>query len=193
MEREEQELNKLFDFFREIDKEKLIGRQTLLADGSRKENDAEHAWHKHTTCGLHIVVDNVLYIWDSLPVAQTKESGVFEFSINSPVKVLKRRKYPRLEISNPCSIDIMGSTEKYQGRMANISANGFAFEVKSDKFANMTNHRIKIHIPTFEVEEARELDGIVIRSSNNNGKYVVGCRMIDDNMAIKAYVEAKEK
>lgn len=148
---------------------------------------------KHTTCGLHIVVDNVLYIWDSLPVAQTKESGVFEFSINSPVKVLKRRKYLRLEISNPCSIDIMGSTEKYQGRMANISANGFAFEVKSDKFANMTNHRIKIHIPTFEVEEARELDGIVIRSSNNNGKYVVGCRMIDDNMAIKAYVEAKEK
>lgn len=45
LEREEQELNKLFDFFREIDKEKLIGRQTLLADGSRKENDAEHAWH----------------------------------------------------------------------------------------------------------------------------------------------------
>ena len=148
---------------------------------------------KHTTCGLHIVVDNVLYIWNNLPVAQTKESDVFEFSINSPVKVLNRRKYPRLEISNPCSIDIMGSTEKYQGRMANISANGFAFEVKSDKFANMTNHRIKIHIPTFEVEEARELDGIVIRSSNNNGKYVVGCRMIDDNMAIKAYVEAKEK
>ena len=39
MEREEQELNKLFDFFREIDREKLIGRQTFLADGSRKEND----------------------------------------------------------------------------------------------------------------------------------------------------------
>ena len=77
--------------------------------------------------------------------------------------------------------------------MVNISANGFAFEVNNDKFANMTNHRIKIHIPDFEVEEARELDGIVIRSSNNNGKYVVGCRMIDDNMAIKAYVEAKEK
>lgn len=38
-------LDKLFDFFREIDKEKQIGRQTYLADGSRKENDAEHAWH----------------------------------------------------------------------------------------------------------------------------------------------------
>ncbi|MBQ9504168.1 MAG: HD domain-containing protein [Lachnospiraceae bacterium] len=34
-----------FDFLLEIDKEKKIGRQTYLSDGSRKENDAEHAWH----------------------------------------------------------------------------------------------------------------------------------------------------
>jgi len=39
------ELKELFGFFREIDKEKKIGRQTYLADGVRKENDAEHAWH----------------------------------------------------------------------------------------------------------------------------------------------------
>ena len=38
-------LEKQFAFCREIDKEKQIGRQTYLADGSRKENDAEHAWH----------------------------------------------------------------------------------------------------------------------------------------------------
>lgn len=38
-------LDKQFDFFREIDKEKFIGRQTYLTDGGRKENDAEHAWH----------------------------------------------------------------------------------------------------------------------------------------------------
>ncbi len=38
-------LDRQFDFFREIDKEKQIGRQTYLADGTRKENDAEHAWH----------------------------------------------------------------------------------------------------------------------------------------------------
>ena len=38
-------LKKQFDFIEEIDKEKLIGRQNFLADGSRKENDAEHAWH----------------------------------------------------------------------------------------------------------------------------------------------------
>ena len=40
-----QRLDQLFDFFREIDKEKFIGRQTYLTDGARRENDAEHAWH----------------------------------------------------------------------------------------------------------------------------------------------------
>ena len=33
------------EFCKEIDKEKQITRQTYLTDGSRKENDAEHAWH----------------------------------------------------------------------------------------------------------------------------------------------------
>ncbi|MCP1102273.1 putative hydrolase of HD superfamily [Aequitasia blattaphilus] len=38
-------LKKQFDFILEIDKEKQIVRQNYLADGSRKENDSEHAWH----------------------------------------------------------------------------------------------------------------------------------------------------
>ena len=38
-------LDKQFAFFREIDKEKKIGRQTYLTGAERKENDAEHAWH----------------------------------------------------------------------------------------------------------------------------------------------------
>ena len=38
-------LEKQMAFCEEIDKIKHIGRQTWLADGSRKENDAEHSWH----------------------------------------------------------------------------------------------------------------------------------------------------
>jgi putative hydrolase of HD superfamily len=38
-------MEKQFQFIEEIDKEKLIGRQTYLTDTARKENDAEHAWH----------------------------------------------------------------------------------------------------------------------------------------------------
>ncbi len=40
-----EELDTLFDFFREIDKEKLIERKTYVTDATRWETDAEHAWH----------------------------------------------------------------------------------------------------------------------------------------------------
>ncbi|MDD6742898.1 MAG: HD domain-containing protein [Roseburia porci] len=42
---DKERLRQQFAFFKEIDKEKEIFRQTYLADASRKENDAEHAWH----------------------------------------------------------------------------------------------------------------------------------------------------
>lgn len=38
-------LEQQLSFILELDKLKQIGRQTYLADGSRKENDAEHSWH----------------------------------------------------------------------------------------------------------------------------------------------------
>ena len=38
-------LEQQFQFIKQIDKEKMIGRQTYLSDAKRKENDAEHAWH----------------------------------------------------------------------------------------------------------------------------------------------------
>lgn len=45
MERTPERLQKQMEFLLEIDKEKFITRQTLLSDGKRRENDAEHAWH----------------------------------------------------------------------------------------------------------------------------------------------------
>lgn len=41
----DERMKKQFAFLQEIDKEKNIFRQTYLADGNRKENDAEHCWH----------------------------------------------------------------------------------------------------------------------------------------------------
>ncbi len=41
----EERLRKQIDFILRADEEKNIFRQTYLADGSRRENDAEHAWH----------------------------------------------------------------------------------------------------------------------------------------------------
>lgn len=38
-------LEKQIKFIKEIDKEKMIKRQTLLTNGIQKEDDAQHAWH----------------------------------------------------------------------------------------------------------------------------------------------------
>lgn len=48
MNRLEQQLS----FLMEIDRQKEIIRQTYLADGSRKETDAEHAWHMAVMCAV---------------------------------------------------------------------------------------------------------------------------------------------
>lgn len=45
MELDIERLKRQMDFIREIDKEKQIFRQSYVTDGTRKENDAEHAWH----------------------------------------------------------------------------------------------------------------------------------------------------
>ena len=42
---DKERLEKQMAFIREIDKEKQIFRQSYVTDGTRKENDAEHAWH----------------------------------------------------------------------------------------------------------------------------------------------------
>lgn len=45
-------LEKQLSFLIELDKQKEIIRQTYLASGSRKETDAEHAWHLAVMCLL---------------------------------------------------------------------------------------------------------------------------------------------
>src|SRR5690554_3532616 len=42
---EKERLEKQIRFIVEIDKAKTVFRQTVLMDGSRNENDAEHSWH----------------------------------------------------------------------------------------------------------------------------------------------------
>ena len=48
MTRLEQQIN----FIMEVDKLKNIVRQNYLADGSRKEGDADHSWHLALMCAI---------------------------------------------------------------------------------------------------------------------------------------------
>ena len=45
MKLEKERLEQQIRFITEVDRVKNIFRQTYLADGRRKENDAEHSWH----------------------------------------------------------------------------------------------------------------------------------------------------
>lgn len=150
-----------------------------------------------TNKGYHmqIVVDNVLYDWKDLTFVALKDRGVgyYKVTIDSPPTVMNRRRYPRMIIHHKCIIELNDTKEQFEGKMANISANGFAFLVRNIKFANLIDANVTISIPEFAVPEARLLEGCIIRSTNNNGEYIVGCRMFEDNLAVKEYVNKNYK
>lgn len=48
----DEKINQLLRFTAEVDKMTGIARRTMLVDGSRRENDAEHSWHIALMCML---------------------------------------------------------------------------------------------------------------------------------------------
>ena len=146
--------------------------------------------NKHELCKLHIVVDNVLYYWDDIEIHPVRqgEKGQYKLHIESNPKVYNRRKYPRMPISNACTIRLEGTDKTYSGKMVNISANGFAFSVRDNVFASQTGRNVQLDVKDFAVIGNKPLTGCVIRSSNNEGEFIVGCRMPEDSEPIKEYV-----
>ncbi len=145
---------------------------------------------KTATCQLRIVVDNVLYSWDEVAIHPVKhgESGDYKLHVEGNPQVFNRRKYPRMPLSNRCTITVKGTNKSYSGKMVNISANGFAFAVRDEFFATARERDVVVEVSGFDVLEGKALEGCIIRSSNNDGEYVVGCRMPEDNKEIEKYV-----
>ena len=139
---------------------------------------------------LQIAVDSVLYEWSevTLQSIKGKEAGYYMVETQASPIVKNRRKYPRLPITDNCSIELQPSKESFAGKMVNISANGFAFVINDAKFADLVGSRIKVSIPGFAIPEARMIEGRIIRSSDNDGEYIVGCRMPRDIMEVADYV-----
>ena len=142
-------------------------------------------------CQLRIIVDNVLYKWDDAKISSSKDkqAGCYKLSVHTNPEVMNRRKYPRAVVTNPCTVKIKESGNNYSGKMVNISANGFAFAVKDSVFADTIGKSVTLSIPDFELSEACTLEGLIIRSTNNDGEYIVGCRMPEDNALIRDYVK----
>lgn len=135
-------------------------------------------------CILNVTVGNVMYCWKKLTI--TRDLVVH---IETQPEILNRRKYPRMDLSNNCTIKLKGSDTTFKGKLDNISANGFAFLTKDPYFLNNKGAQITISIDNFALPEHSKLDGYVIRCSNNDGTYIVGCQMPEDNYYIQTYVD----
>ena len=145
---------------------------------------------KHTRCNFNIVVDNVLYYWENISIRHSKaaESGEYKLYIESNPQVHNRRKYPRMPIANACTIKFENDDKTYNGRMVNVNANGFAFSVCDSAFVNAKDKNIIVSVDNFDEICTNPLEGCIIRCSNNDGEYTVGCRMPEDIISIKHYV-----
>lgn len=145
---------------------------------------------RNLKCSFNAVVDNVLYCWNDIAIHNVKagEKGQFKLTIDTNPQVYNRRKYPRMPINNKCTISVDGTDITYYGHMVNISANGFAFSVNDSSFENMKGKNIVIEIDNFDVIKDKEIQGCIIRCSNDEGNYIVGCRMPEDSNEIKDYV-----
>ena len=145
---------------------------------------------RNLKCSFNAVVDNVLYCWNGIAIHNVKagEKGQFKLTIDTNPQVYNRRKYPRMPLDNKCTISVDGTDITYYGHMVNISANGFAFSVNDSSFENMKGKNIVIEIDNFDVIKDKEIQGCIIRCSNDEGNYIVGCRMLEDSNEIKDYV-----
>lgn len=142
-------------------------------------------------CKIQITAGNILYVWDKATIAPNTAEGptMFKITIMTRPRINNRRKYPRLDISNACTIRFKNSDRVYTASMDNISANGFAFLANDSIFAQSKGSDIVVTIQDFALPSHNELEGRIIRCSDDNGLYIVGCQMPEDNFYILEYVE----
>ncbi len=143
--------------------------------------------------GVRIIVDNAMYTWENITIRSTKKDGIafYQMAFETNPKVVNRRKYPRLPMNNFCKITLVSSGNSYDGRMVNLSAGGFAFSCIAQEFADSKGRNVEVTIDDFALLKGVSLRGHIIRSTDDHGKYIVGCRMPEDNVAIRDYVKAK--
>lgn len=144
------------------------------------------------TCKVQVTVDNVLYCWDQAQIQADTASGshAYVLQLSARPEIKNRRKYPRADVSNPCTITLKDSDTTFSGQLDNISANGFAFLIRDPFFMDHKHADVAIDIQNFALSDQSHLEGHVIRCSDDEGVYIVGCQMPEDNYAIRNYVDS---
>ena len=148
---------------------------------------------KTTDCKLKVTVGNVIYAWEHTKITSADQKNRFTVIIESRPKIVNRRKYPRIDVSNSCTITVPENNLVIHGNLENLSANGFAFLTNDSYFADHKGVTVSVDIDHFALANHSHLDGHVIRCSNNDGLYIVGCQMPADDFFIREYVRERLK
>lgn len=169
------------------------GTDFLIARNKETESFLS-GFSSKATYQVRVVVGNAVYIWDNVRIAKDKKETDKNFRVlidGETPKVMNRRKYPRLSMNNPCEIKLLSKDQILFGAMVNISAGGFAFMCRAKEMADVIGEKVAVTIDGFELLQGEALHGRVIRSSDNDGVFCVGCRMHADHAGIEEYVRKR--
>lgn len=142
---------------------------------------------------VRVVVNNSVYLWSDIRmITDAKDAAEYVMmKLDSNPKVVNRRKHPRLPMKNACEIHLKSKNHTYNGNVVNISAGGFAFVCRNADFSNAVGEQLELTISDFPLLNGKALKGVIIRSTNDRGSYVVGCRMPEDHIDIMNYVKER--
>lgn len=141
----------------------------------------------NTDYKLAVVVHNEMYYWDEVQVFDEGNRRAV-IVIESNPKVLNRRKHPRMPLKRSCSITIEGTGASFEGKLINISAGGFAFSSRDKALKDAKGQNVMVNVQNLNLKYGSDLQGCIIRVTDNDNEYIVGCRIPEERTDIMEYV-----
>ncbi len=156
----------------------LSDTEAIIVPGSGIKNDLEV--NKKDTYKMQIIVNNELYAWDEVKIKESDYDKLEVTVIGTP-SVINRRKHKRIPISNTCEIKTSDASVLAKGTMINISAGGYAFKTTDKRVVESRDSKVKLVINDFPPFEGKEVAGRVLRVSEKNQKYTIGCQTYNEH------------
>lgn len=133
-------------------------------------------------------VNSGIYRWENVKLQEQKDRTVTFTVVGNP-KVSNRRKFSRLPISKPCHFTLEGYDIPLLGTIVNLSAGGFAFFSSDEELKDAKGKTITVNVDNIPELAGVDLEGSIIRITDHNGIYIVGCRMLYDQLDVQNYIE----
>ena len=156
----------------------LSDTEAIIVPGNGSNNSLEV--DKRETYKMQIVVNNELYAWDEVKIKEG-DYGKLEVTVIGTPAVINRRKHKRIPISNSCEIKTSDASVVAKGSMINISAGGYAFKTTDKRVAESKDSIVKLVINDFPPFEGKEVAGRILRVSEKNQKYTIGCQTYNEH------------